>query len=111
MILPIFQNERIKTEEHIEYDSDDSKGGSSSSSSNSSHHKVTLLDAEHDDDDDDDNDDDDENATDDNNDGDSKANGSYLLSSHDKTWTHSIRFRVLVSTTFSFFSLRQANLI
>ena len=40
MIVPWFQNERIKTEEHIEYDSDDSKGGSSSSSSNSSHHKV-----------------------------------------------------------------------
>ena len=40
-----FQNERIKTEEHIEYDSDDSKGGSSSSSSNSSHHKVTHHDA------------------------------------------------------------------
>ena len=37
------QNERIKTEEHIEYDSDDSKGGSSSSSSNSSHHKVNDL--------------------------------------------------------------------
>merc|ERR1719309_1450080 len=34
------QNERIKTEEHIEYDSDDSKGGSSSSSSCSSHHKL-----------------------------------------------------------------------
>ena len=35
------QNERIRTEEHIEYDSDDSPGdGSSSSSSKSSHHKL-----------------------------------------------------------------------
>jgi len=34
------QNERIRTEEHIEYDSDDSKASSSSSSSNSSHHKL-----------------------------------------------------------------------
>ena len=35
------QNERIKTEEHIEYDSDDSPDdGSGSSSSKSSHHKL-----------------------------------------------------------------------
>ena len=35
------QNERIKTEEHIEYDSDDSPDdGSTSSSSKSSHHKL-----------------------------------------------------------------------
>ena len=35
------QNERIRTEEHIEYDSDDSPDdGSSSSSSKSSHHKL-----------------------------------------------------------------------
>ena len=35
------QNERIKTEEHIEYDSDDlPNDGSSSSSSKSSHHKL-----------------------------------------------------------------------
>ena len=35
------QNERVRTEEHIEYDSDDSPGeGSSSSSSKSSHHKL-----------------------------------------------------------------------
>ena len=35
------QNERIKTEEHIEYDSDDSTSdGSSTSSSKSSHHKL-----------------------------------------------------------------------
>jgi len=34
------QNERIRTEEHIEYDSDDSKASSSSSSSSSSHHKL-----------------------------------------------------------------------
>ena len=44
LILATLQNERIKTEEHIEYDSDDSKGGSSSSSSNSSHHKVNDFD-------------------------------------------------------------------
>ena len=35
------QNERIKTEEHIEYDSDDSSSdGSSSTSSRSSRHKL-----------------------------------------------------------------------
>ena len=35
------QNERIRTEEHIEYDSDDTpEEGSSSSSSKSSHHKI-----------------------------------------------------------------------
>ena len=34
------QNERIKTEEHIEYDSDDSSSGSSSTSSKSSHLKL-----------------------------------------------------------------------
>ena len=35
------QNERIKTEEHIEYDSDDSTSdGTSTSSSKSSHHKL-----------------------------------------------------------------------
>ena len=35
------QNERIKTEEHIEYDSDDSTSdGSSSTSSRSSRHKL-----------------------------------------------------------------------
>ena len=39
--LPQMQNERIKTEEHIEYDSDDSsESGSSSSSSKSSHNKL-----------------------------------------------------------------------
>ena len=34
------QNERIKTEEHIEYDSDDSSESGSSSSSKSSHNKL-----------------------------------------------------------------------
>ena len=34
------QNERIKTEEHIEYDSDDSSTSGSSSSSKSSRHKL-----------------------------------------------------------------------
>ena len=35
------QNERVRTEEHIEYDSNDSPDeGSSSSSSKSSHHKL-----------------------------------------------------------------------
>ena len=35
------QNERIRTEEHIEYDSDDSpEDGSSSSSSKSSNHQL-----------------------------------------------------------------------
>ena len=39
--FPQMQNERIKTEEHIEYDSDDSsESGSSSSSSKSSHNKL-----------------------------------------------------------------------
>ena len=34
------QNERIKTEEHIEYDSDDSSSDGSSTSSRSSRHKL-----------------------------------------------------------------------
>ena len=41
LVFDQMQNERIKTEEHIEYDSDDStSSGSSSSSSKSSHNKL-----------------------------------------------------------------------
>ena len=40
IFLPQMQNERIKTEEHIEYDSDDSSESGSSSSSKSSHNKL-----------------------------------------------------------------------